>query len=132
MDISILNIVTWIWKLTFQFWKLVFKFKNFIWSKVWYLNTKLLFLNLKISISILKNLFSLKIDILILNIFIWTSNLIFEPWSFKFKFEDIIWLESWNLNSKLLFCVLEINISIQKFIKWVLKWKFKFWILLFE
>jgi hypothetical protein len=32
MDISILNIFIWIWKLTFQFWKLLFKFKKLIWS----------------------------------------------------------------------------------------------------
>jgi hypothetical protein len=28
---------------------------------------------------------------LILNIFIWTPNVIFEFWSLKFKFEKIIW-----------------------------------------
>jgi len=54
MDISILNIVTWIWKLTFQSWKFLFKFKNIISSKTWYLNSKLLFSNLEISISIQK------------------------------------------------------------------------------
>jgi hypothetical protein len=55
-------------------------------SKNKYFISKLLCSNLKISISIQKTLLSLKIDILILNISIWASNLIFEFWSFKLKF----------------------------------------------
>jgi hypothetical protein len=35
MDILILNIIIWIWKLTFQFWNLLFNFKKIIWSKNW-------------------------------------------------------------------------------------------------
>jgi hypothetical protein len=40
MDISMLNILIWIWKLTFQFWKLLFKFKKKIDLKfdIWILN----------------------------------------------------------------------------------------------
>jgi len=72
----------------------------------------LLFSNLKISISIQKIILNLKIDILILNTFIWTWNLIVEFWSSKFKFKEIIWLENWKLNSKLIFSIIEINISI--------------------
>jgi hypothetical protein len=34
MDILILNIIIWIWKLTFQFWNLLFNFKKIIWSKI--------------------------------------------------------------------------------------------------
>jgi len=82
MDISILNIVISIWKFTFQFWELLFRFKKKNWSKFWYLISKLLFWNLKNSISIQKTLFSLNIDILILNISMWTWNSIFEFWSF--------------------------------------------------
>jgi hypothetical protein len=63
MDISMLNIVIWIWKLTFQFWKLIFTLKKLIWSKNWYLNSKLLFSNPKISISIQTHLLNLNIDI---------------------------------------------------------------------
>jgi hypothetical protein len=58
----------------------------------------------------------------------------------------MFWFKSWNLNSKLLFRILEINISIQKIIDWVLKmdvlifniiiWieklTFQFWNLLFN
>jgi hypothetical protein len=50
MEILILNIIIWIWKLTFQFWNLLFNFKK---------------------------LFDLKIDIWILNCF-WILNLYFN------------------------------------------------------
>jgi hypothetical protein len=43
MDILILNIIIWIWKLTFQFWIFLFNFKKIIWFKNWYLNSELLF-----------------------------------------------------------------------------------------
>jgi hypothetical protein len=124
MDISMLNIVIWIWKLTFQFWKLLFKFKKLIWSKNWYLNSKLLFSSLKITISIQKTLLTLNIDILILNILfeleIWYLNS--EDLNLNLKKLFDLKVESWN--SKLLFWILEINISIQKIINWVLKWTF--------
>jgi len=35
-------------------------------------------------------------------------------------------------NSELCFCILKINIWIQKVINWVQKWTFQFWISLFE
>jgi hypothetical protein len=40
MDISILNIIIWIWKLTIQFWNFLFKFKKIISSKSLYLNLR--------------------------------------------------------------------------------------------
>jgi hypothetical protein len=143
MDISTLNIVIWIWKLTFQFWKFLFKFKKIIWSKNWYLNSKLLFLNLKIIISILKTLLTLKIGNLILNIFISTWNLIFEfevkNLNFKksfdlkveigipnyyFGFSELIFQfrklliksSNANFNFEYYYLNLKINISILKFL----------------
>jgi len=83
MDISILNIVIWIWKLTFPFWKFSFKFKNLIWSKNWYFNFKLLFSNLKIIISILKNFIEFKNWQLDFKYFY--LNLKFDIWILKFK-----------------------------------------------
>jgi hypothetical protein len=48
MDILILNIIIWIWKLIVQFWIFFINFKKIIWSKNWYLNSELLFWNLKL------------------------------------------------------------------------------------
>jgi hypothetical protein len=61
MDILILNIVIWIWKLTFQFWNLLFNFK--------------------------KNLFDLEFDIWILNYYFGILNLYLNS---KFKKLNLI------------------------------------------
>jgi hypothetical protein len=58
-------------------------------------------------------------DISVFSIFIWIWKLIFIFWVLKFKFQEIIWVESWNFNYKLLFSILKINISIQKIINWI-------------
>jgi hypothetical protein len=70
----------------------------------------------------------------------WTSPCQYAVWTSSFhslkknlfKFLEIIWHETFNLNSKLLFWILKINISIEKSSNWDIKWTFQFWILLFE
>jgi len=54
MDISILNIIIWIWKLTFQFWKFKFKCKRLSWTKKLIFEFWIMFLESKINISIQK------------------------------------------------------------------------------
>jgi len=59
MNILLLNIIIWVWKLTFQFWNFLFNFKKIIWSKniliIWYLDSELLFwiLNLYFNLEII-------------------------------------------------------------------------------
>jgi len=59
--------------------------------------SKLLFSNLKISISIQKKLLNLKVDILILNIFIWNWYLNSEVLNFKklFDLKVKIWIPNY-------------------------------------
>jgi len=124
--ISILQRISWIWNLLFQFLKKktwtffkLFKFKKLIWSKIWYLNSKLLFSILTINISIwgfkfkFKNVFDLKLEIAIPNYYFGFSELIFQFKFFwidskneNFNFESKNWQfnsEFLNLNSKIYF-----------------------------
>jgi len=116
-----LNLKVDIWILKF-----LFKFKKRICSKNWYLNSKLLIFNLKISISIQKTIIESKFWHLDFEYFylIFGNSIL----NFLFKFFEIIWHETLNLNSKLLSWILKINISIKKTSNWVLKWTFQFWI----
>jgi len=61
-------------------------------SQKWHLDFEYLYLTMKIDMSIL---------------------------NFLINFKEIICFESWNLNSNLLFWILEINISIRKIITWL-------------
>jgi len=65
MDILIVDIIIWIWKLTFQLWNFVFNFKK---------------------------KFDLKIDISILNYYFGILNLYFNPKNYWLSFKGFFYL----------------------------------------
>jgi hypothetical protein len=58
-------------------------------------------------------------EILILNIFIWIWKFIFQLWKNFIKILNNHLIQTWNLNSKLLFWILKINTSSLKISNWI-------------